>query len=314
MKKVFGYIALCTLSMAAALAVVWIVPGTHPHDLAAMVNKKLMLASMTPPRIIFVGGSSQLTLDSRLISKELNRKVANMSLWGGLGTREHLEEIAPFLKPGDAVVITMEYAAAIDAGFVKYIHNNDESKKCFFLMSPRRHALHYLAEGRYFELFSIMHDLAQMKVKSYIRNLVLFNFSGIFDIGLPNYATEFNIYGDRVLPYVTVRPIVDSNSTFNEPDWSNHSFINDFTDLAVKRGAKVFFYFSHFPTAYYKKNERYIRAYNDLMREKLNCVILNRPEDFIYPLDYFADTVYHLNQKGERIRSSEMIRMLKRAL
>ncbi len=314
MKKIFGYILLWILAMAASLVIVWVVPGTHPHDLAAMVNKKIMLESMAQPRIIFVGGSSQLTLKSPLIGKELNRHVANMSLWGGLGTKEHLEEIAPLLREGDAVVITMEYAAAIDAGFVKYIHNNDESKKCFFLMSPCRHAADYLAEGRYYELFSIVHDLAQMKVKSYIRNLVLLNFRQMFDVGFPNYRGEFNANGDRLHPYVSIRPIVDTNSTFNDPDWKNHAFINDFTVYAKGRGARVFFYFSHFPEAYYNKNERHIRAYHDLMKKKLNCVILNRPEDFVYPLEYFADTVYHLNDRGEQIRSREMIRMLREAL
>jgi len=40
MRKLFGYIALCILSMILTMAVLWLMPGTIPHDLAALVNKK----------------------------------------------------------------------------------------------------------------------------------------------------------------------------------------------------------------------------------------------------------------------------------
>ncbi|OHD63736.1 MAG: hypothetical protein A2176_14460 [Spirochaetes bacterium RBG_13_51_14] len=314
MKKLVGYITLSIISMILTLCALWIVPGTYPHDLAAMVNKKKMLVSKKPPRIIFIGGSSQLTLDTPLVGKELHYAAVNMSLWGGLGTREHLEEIKPYLKPGDVVVITMEYPAAIDKKYVEYIHTNKESKKFFFLMSPRRHMAEYLANRQYCELFKIVHELAQLKAKSYIRNLVLLNFFHLCDTGFPNYSTEFNTNGDRATPYVVVRPLGDSNTIFNYPEWKNHAFINDFTDYAAARNVKVVFYFSHFPRAYYKLNERYIDAYYDLMKKKLKCIVLNKPSDFVYPEDYFAETVYHLNQKGEKIRSAQLSTMLKKIL
>jgi hypothetical protein len=50
------------------------------------------------------------------------------------------------------------------------------------------------------------------------------------------------------------------------------------------------------------------------MKTSFKGTLLNKPLDFMYPEDYFADTIYHLNDKGENIRTAELIKMLKRAL
>src|SRR4030042_2539742 len=138
MKRLFLYILLCFVLMGVTLAGIWYAPGTIPHDLAALVNKKEMLISKPSPRMIFVGGSSVLSLKSPLIEKELKYSVINMSLWGGLATMKHLEEIKPFLKPGDIVIVTMEYGTILDDDYLEYTLNNDEGKKFFFLMAHER--------------------------------------------------------------------------------------------------------------------------------------------------------------------------------
>lgn len=190
MRKLFGYITLCIISMILSMAVIWVMPGTIPHDLAALVNKKEMLEQKKSPRMIFIGGSSQLTLKTALFEKELPYSMIDMSLWGGLGTAEHLDEVREYLRPGDVVVVTMEYATALDPKYYHYIHTNEEAKRYFFLMSPARHARQYIQKGEYYYVFKTMLDLCQGKVKSYIRNLVLFNPTDLFASGFP--ITETN--------------------------------------------------------------------------------------------------------------------------
>ena len=314
MKKLIVNILISILLMSITLAVVWIAPGTYPHDLASLVNKREMLKSKKSPRIIFISGSSQMSLNSPLIEKELRYSVVNMSQWGGLPTREHLKEIKPYLKEGDVVVITMEYGAALDKKFIKYIHTNDEAKKFFFLMSPERHFREYMKNKKYVEAFKIMFELSQMKVMSYLRNVATLNFKHLFDIGFPNYDTEFNKTGEWAKPFKIIRPLDATGCNFTYPELKNFVFLNDFADYAAARKVKTFFYFSHFPEKYYKPNEAYINAYYDSMKKLLKFPILNRPSDFMYPEDYFADTIYHLNEKGEALRSAEILKMLKKAL
>jgi hypothetical protein len=314
MKKLIFNISICVALMVVSLVVAWVAPGTHPHDLAALVNKKEMLATKPHPRMIFVGGSSVLTLKSPLIEKELHYSVINMSLWGGLGTREHLDEIEAFIQPGDIVVVTMEYATILDEKYYEYIHVNDEAKKFFFLMSPDRHIRQYIQDRQFFSMLKIMHELCQMKFKSYLRNIATGNFAHLFDRGFPNYNEEFNSFGDRAKPYNIFRPLANSDHTFSIPKWDHLEFLNRFHDFALKRKARIFFYFSHFPDEQYKLNKKYIDSYYQLMTSNFKGVIINTPSDFVYPDEYFGDTIYHLNDKGETVRSAELIKMLKKVL
>lgn len=264
--------------------------------------------------MIFVGGSSQLTLKTDLFEKELGYSMIDMSLWGGLGTSEHLEEIKQYLRPGDVVVVTMEYGTILDPKYYHYIHTNEEAKRYFFLMSPLKHARQYISNGEYYYIFNTMLDLCQGKVKSYIRNLVLFNPTEFFSTGFPNYKNEFNTNGDRLNPYNVHRPLMNLKNTFTNPDWKNLAFLNEFHEFAQKKNARLFFYFSHFPESEYTLQEKYIDAYQDMMRQSFKGTIINKPGDFIYPEEYFGDTAYHLNDKGETVRSRALLKMIKEAL
>jgi len=314
MIKLIIKIIICAILMAATMALIWVIPGTHPHDLAALLNKKEMLIVKPSPRMILVGGSSVLSMKSELISKELRYNVIDISSWGGMGTYEILEEIKPYLKPADVILVTMEYGTILDKKFYEYIHTNDEAKKFLFLMSPGRHILESLKKGEFFSLFKLMHELAQMKTKSFLLKIVTLNFSHLFDIGFPGFKDEFNANGDRNSPYMIFRPLGDSKTNFSYPEWEKLSFLNDFNDFAAKHQARVLFYFSHFPENKYKENLTFINAYYELMKKNFKGTIINKPSDFVYPEEYFADTIYHLNEKGESVRTPEMIKLLKKAL
>jgi hypothetical protein len=314
MKKLFFAIVISALLMAVTIVIVWFAPGTCPHDLAAMVNKKEMLNNKPSPRMIFVGGSSVLSIKTPLIEKELPYHMINMSLWGGMGTRDHLDEIRPFLRSGDIVVVTMEYGTILDQKYYDYIHSNEEAKKFFFFMSPERHIPLYLKNGEAFTMLKIIHELCQLKVKSYLRNILTLNFRHLFDIGFPGYYEEFNQNGDRATPYKVFRPLGNRETNFTYPDWSKVVFLNEFAVYAKSHNAQLFFYFSPFPEEQFKNNEKFINAYHDMMAKSFKGKLLNKPSDFMYQEKYFADTAYHLNDEGENIRTPELIRMLKRAL
>ncbi len=314
MIKLVIKIIICFILMAATMALIWVIPGSHPHDLAALLNKKEMLITKPSPRMILVGGSSVLSIKSELIAKELQYNIIDMSSWGGMGTMEMLEEIRPYIKPTDLVVITMEYGTILDKNFYTYIHTNEEAKKFLFLMSPGRHILESVKKREFFSLVKLMHELAQMKTKSFLLKVSTFNYSHLFDIGFPGFKDEFNANGDRNRPYMIFRPLGDSKTNYSYPEWEKLAFLNDFNDFATKHQARVLFYFSHFPENKYKENINYIEAYYQLMKKNFKGTIINKPSDFLYPEEYFADTIYHLNDKGESIRTPEMIKMLKKAL
>ena len=208
----------------------------------------------------------------------------------------------------------MEYATVLDKQYYQYIHTNEESKKFFFLMSPGRHSLEYIKNREYFDLFKKIFVLSQIKATVLLTQSDDRELFAFFDNGFPNYNIEFNENGDRVAPYLMFRPLGNRETKLNYPEETSLAFLNDFSDYASTKKAKIVFYFSHFPEEQYKTNEKYINAYYDMMKKLLKFPMLNKPSDFMYPEDYFADTIYHLNEKGEKIRSAELIRMLKKVL
>lgn len=314
MKRLIANCCIMAVVLAALFTLTWFAPGMYPHDIAALVNKREMLLSKKSPRLLFFGGSSLLTLGSPEIEKRLNYSVCNMGLWGGLSTHRYLEEIKEYLRPGDAVVITQEYGATLDPIFIDYINTNDDSKKFLFLMSPGRHIRDYFNKGDLFGAFKIMIQLCQMKTKSQIQNLLTLNFSKILNNGYLYYNDEFNGNGDRLNSFKILRPLDSTGKIFKPHDIKNHLFLNDFYAFAKKRDVKVLFYFSHFPIEEYRLNEKLIIDWQRDIKKLLAFPILNEPSDFAFPRVYFADTIYHLNEKGESVRTEMLIRMIEKTL
>jgi len=305
---------LMLLIMAVFFSALWIAPGRYTHDLAAIVNKREMLTKTRHPRIIFMGGSSLLSLDSPSIARATGRQVINMGLWGGLSLRSYLEEIKGDLRPGDTVVITQEYSTVMDKNYVAFINTNEESKKFLMLLSPGRHLKRCWRQGRLFEAFTMMMQLVQMKNKALIQNLLTLKWEKIATNGYIYYEEEFNACGDRVRPFKILRPLDSAGIRFSPPDMRNHLYLNDVFLTAQKRGVKLLYYFSHFPEKEFHANQEVITALHRQLRANLRMPIMNTPEDMVFPEDYFADTVYHLNTKGEAIRTKKMIQYLRQYL
>lgn len=303
-------IATLVLAILVTWGIVWLAPGTYPHDLASLVNKRAMLANAPGKRMIFMGGSSALTLNSPAIQKEFGYTVVNMALWGGLGTRQYIEEIKPLLRSGDIVIVTQEYATALDPSYIQYINTNEEAKKFFFLLSPWRHTREMINNGDGITPLKYVLELSQLKVRSFIRNLLTVNIANIRSNGFPNYHQEFNEHGDRRSIFADFRPLADSGKKYGYPSEKNHRYLNDFTYFAKDKNVQVFFYFSHFPVEEFIINEPYIRAYETMMRKMLQCTVLNTTDTYKFPREYFGDTIYHLNPRGEEVRTKIMIELL----
>ena len=90
--------------------------------------------------------------------------------------------------------------------------------------------------------------------------------------------------------------------------------LNDFKDFADESGAKVYQLFPVIPKLHYHDSEVYIQyAYNRLAEES-NIELLNKPEEFTLPLEYFFDEIYHVNNDGRQIYTGWVIERLKEVL
>ncbi len=78
--------------------------------LAGAIEKHKLLSTTPSPRLILVGGSNvAFGFDSEYLSRVLKLPVINMALHGGLGLRFALNEVAPYIRKNDLIVVAPEY-------------------------------------------------------------------------------------------------------------------------------------------------------------------------------------------------------------
>jgi hypothetical protein len=78
---------------------------------AVHVDKVARLNSLKSPKLVLVGGSNlSFGIDTPRLERELGLPVANMGLNAGFGVRCMVNTIRPCLKPGDTVLLCIEYS------------------------------------------------------------------------------------------------------------------------------------------------------------------------------------------------------------
>jgi len=103
--------ALLFLSLQSVVfgVMVWAWPLRGRGYGASTIDKQWILRATSPPRIIFVGGSSlAFGVDSQMVRDCLGYEVVNMAVQGPLGDRYMTNEVEDQLAPGDIVVLGME--------------------------------------------------------------------------------------------------------------------------------------------------------------------------------------------------------------
>ena len=310
-------ISSAAAAVAAALTVIaWFAPGDFHHDLAALVNKRALLESRPPPRLIFIGGSNLVTMRGAEIEREINhrsrirRAVVNLGLWGGLSIGRYLEEIFPLLGPGDIVIVCQEYATLLDRNYFRYIGENVEARRFFLLMSPRAHILRGLHRGGMADVISDIVILNQLKMKTYLSILLERNFSHRVTGGFYRYGRYYTDYGDRIRPFRVTRPLNASGARFSDPSEDDLVYLKEFSDRARDNSIRVLVAFPPFPEPEYRLNRGSIASLGRLLREDLGLELLNAPEDVLFPEECFADSVNHLTPPCEEQRSVRLLRRL----
>ncbi|HOT43242.1 MAG TPA: hypothetical protein PLM53_01110 [Spirochaetota bacterium] len=314
-------ITIIPLLCAAVCAfIVWIIPGDYDHDLAALVNKRDLLISKKPPRIIFIGGSNLVTLDGRHIEGVVNEKttaaysVVNMGLWGGLDMARYLDAIKGYCRPGDMVIICQEYATLLSDNYFHFIKRNDVADTFFFLMKPERV---FRGNGDYSSVFGAMKNiilLDQLKIKTYIQALTDGAISKPCTGGYYRYRENYSPHGDRKTPFPIRRPLGESGFQFQEPKTDNLLYLKDFHDYARSRGIRVFFSFPPFPIDDYRLNRTHIDSLVHVIRDRLGIDILMMPEATVSPESCFANTVNHLLPPCEKNRTGRLAEQLNKRI
>ncbi len=308
---------LAALVVATTLAI-FLLPVPYSHQLSAILNKVDRVKEAGRDRVIFVGGSGLFDgLDSGRLEARLNRPVVNLGLYAGFGITALLREIRPSLHPGDVVVIVPEYSVVFDS-------LDGQARKWIFALAPARNLpLLYGAAPdpvRAFvvDLVSLVRSKVQALPKAAREALRTRQCRAFFGRGYVYYRKYFTHNGDslRTMRAATFPEMIEQRGVelFSDPRYRDQSLVavNDFCRDALGQGVRTYFLFPAYPEEEYRRQQEGMRRYEARLRKELDCRILGVPEDFLYPYDFFTNTVNHLNGEGKRIRTEKVITLLQK--
>lgn len=305
MKRFLSKLFLFVSAHAALLAVVFATyVKRYPPEksfYAASLDKASLLRTQATPRLIFVGGSSMaLGMDSGLVARRHGFHPVNMGMNMAIGLEFMLQEVEPFVRPGDVVVVGPEY-------FLFERHYRADPEYVARMIECRPSLVRVLSARQFKDLldYGYMHHVGR----------VLRSMAGQSEklhdavVNEYNHRGAFNDNGD-IVAHHGVKPGRAANVRFTfTASPTAHAAIehlNRFHAACRNRGAQVFF--THCPY-----DERFFKLYLDsilrleaLLKERLSIPMLDTAEDLAYPRELFFDNEVHLNLEG-KIKRSEWV-------
>ena len=311
--------AILVLLVAATVLALFLAPLPYSDNLSSILNKRDLLKDGRRNRIVFVGGSGLFDgLDSALVEARLGRPVVNMGLYAGFAITPLLIEIKPYLRPGDTVVIVPEYGVVFDRLDIF-------ARKWVFALAPERNlALYREGPNRALafaaDLVTLLRSKLQALPKALREAARTGSLAPLHQQGYAYFGKYFNAYGDSLrtmraaVPGVVEQAGADLFS--DEAGFRDQSFaaINAFCREARSRGVSTFFFFPAYPDVEYRRQELSMRSYEARLRRELDCTVLGTPQDFLFPLASFTNTVNHINNEARGIRTRRIVDCLGPAL
>jgi hypothetical protein len=296
MKKFLVKISFMFISLASVIGIIILIPLPENAYDFAMIDKHRILAGTKSPKIVLAGGSNlAFGVDSAEIQKELNIPVVNTGLHIGFGLGRILDDISPFLNPGDILLIAPEYSH-----FSNVWNGNGAAYELIFdvrqyrlLWSP----FYGLPNG----FISYLSTHLRVIIQKYSADpLTPFAYS----------RNGFNKYGD-FLKHLNME-----NQPFSSSDdlgLINRAYLKrffHFVDNFARRGITVVLSYPCYEEQSFRNSAGFIQEIDTAFRAKKNLLVISNPASYCFPVNYFFDNYYHLNQEGRPLRTKQLIQDL----
>jgi hypothetical protein len=298
-------IKLCVMAALLAVAASWqaLSYSDKKNYLASNLDKHSLLDSARGPRIILVGGSNlAFGVNSGAVSRALGRPVINMGVSAGLGLKYMLNEVEPYLREEDWVVLSPEYQQ-----FYGNMLDGREALGKLIAIEPG--CARYLSPDQYLRTLSY----SLVYLSSAARRRLGKSNERADSIAPSTYRRgAYNEWGDHtahlwVSPRAVVPHLIEGDQNHEAVE-----IINRFAGRAARKKAKVFMVHPGYWRVGYQLNKAKIDALTAELPTRLQVKILSRPEEFLFEQAYLFDTEYHLNASGIKVRTRKLIALLNR--
>src|SRR5688572_3873186 len=109
MKKFIKNVIVFFIGFILLLLTGILLPDNNPvqSNDYSIIDKHQLLQKKDPPRLILAGGSNvAFGFNSKRIADSLNINVINTAIHAGYGLKYIIDDLKPFLKQGDIVILS----------------------------------------------------------------------------------------------------------------------------------------------------------------------------------------------------------------
>lgn len=305
-KEFISFLVGCVIFMLAIMLVGHLLYYPEDSYMLGYIKKHERAEKIEGEKILLVGGSSlAFGINSEILSEELKTPVVNMGHISGQGIDYRLNEIYPFVKKGDTVILSIEY---------DILNGETDPIVVWDTFEANPHSLKHFGLSTYKVFFdeAILHGL------NATFNRMIYELSGGQVHDSLYVVDSFNDLGDFTAHYDTTierKPFVSNMCVFRkkEMDYSIKRLRN-FHEYCRSNGAKVYMIMPRIPTPSYELSKdglgRIIKAISSITE----VGILNKIEEIPLADSYFYDSHYHLNLSGVRINTADFVNWIKPVL
>lgn len=265
----------------------------NPYSILFHLKNQKLASIFNQPKIIIIGGSNaRYGFNSEFLEKKYGRPVINTAITYHQGLPYYLEWSKMYLKEGDWVIISPEYA----------LTNSSKSLLGTYQL------IDVAYENEYFMKFLqdnpkvLKNQLSQSHM---ILNKILNNITNR-EIDKENLLASHNTSGDAIERHGKSENFAATTIVINKPCQDYYQLIHQYASYCQQKKIKLFL---TFPPV--RKESLELQTNTDLIVEKIQneipgILMLNTPEDTIYPDSLFYDSPYHLNAAGKELHTQKV--------
>jgi hypothetical protein len=307
-QLVLGLLVLAVMTFVAVLAIIVLIPDENDYARATTL-KHQRLASVSERKVVLVGGSNlAYGLESDIIERETSCPTVNMGMNGYFGARYMLNEVEPYLKSGDIVVLAFEWD-----NYGKSVNGSGKDLLAIAKTDPSVLAYFTAEQMRLAALAAPF--VAQTKIlrvtRRHLEELRSLPVAGGSQEGADIHEIEslrsFDMHGDLnghdgVAWGADFEQGIDL--TANGLHLDIIKLIKEFAQDMKTRGVTVVMSYTPTMRDYYQSQRVTINEAHRRLTSGRDAVFAPRPpEDFVFDSSHFFDTVYHLKTTSRDERS-----------
>jgi hypothetical protein len=301
MKKMLYKTATLFLPISIIIfSIILVLPPQSNSYNISIIDKHKRLTEYESSRIILAGGSNlAFGIDSKAIQDIIRIPVINMGIHAGFGLARILDDLTPFLRSDDILVIVPEYEF-FSSGW------NGDANAFDLISSTRQYRI-----IRHPPFYTLPSNWNNIYIEKKITNLIPRKPN---PLAYSRYG--FNEYGDYIKHLIQKnQPLEVAQS--GKPMEINRKYLEQFfllIDTFTDRGITILISYPGYMDVLFSSSFDAIHELDTAFRSYNGITVISSPDDYAFSREYFYDTVYHLNAIGRELRTQQLIDDLKQYL